>query len=310
MRALKTDPTRAVERRWASLAASLALHLVGLLLSAVVWPPLEPPPPPEVVELALVAQGRPDAKSPPAPERAPDRPATPAPAPDPRPAPRAPTGDRPPPAEPVPQPPQSFAAWQAQRRSRYLPARSQYPQGAIDGRAPIHRPGRRRCDPPEARNAERVYLLFDTSGSMEGIGRSQALTCAQQYAKRALDAGAEIVVGNFARTVRFAEPTRNMLDVQLALRALNDPTATRLPGRELQAYFQQVPDVPADLVIISDGLVMTEREVLIWYRFFLEMHPENRGIMYTVGNRGARNAVTQLRGLGFDVHAYEPTAGQ
>ncbi|MEO0605625.1 MAG: hypothetical protein AAF211_29605, partial [Myxococcota bacterium] len=217
-------------------------------------------------------------------------------------------GDRVP--QPEPAPPRSFAEWQAQKRSRYLPPRAAYAAGRIDGRDPINRPGRKNCDPPKTRPADRVYLLFDSSGSMTGLGRSQALRCAQQYASGALARGAEIVVANFARDVKFSAPTREMLEVNVALRALTDPTQTRLPSRELQRFFQQLPDVPADLVIISDGWFVPEREVLVWYRFFLELHPENRGLMYTVGNRGARDAVTHLRGLGFDVHAYEPTAGQ
>jgi len=310
LRALRTEATRARERRWASLGASVVLHLCGLLLGAVTWPDPPERPPPEVVELALVAKGSKDVESAP-PSSAPKRDTPRRPAPSPTPAPPAPSGEVAP-DDPVeePSPPQSFAEWQKERRSRYMPAKADYEAGRIDGRAAIHRPGRRSCDPPEARGAERVYLLFDSSGSMTGLGRMQALQCAQQYASGALSNGAEVVVANFARDVKFSEPTRDMLDVQIALRALTDPTQTRLPSRELQRFFQQVPDAPADLVIISDGWFMTEREVLIWYRFFLDLHPENRGVMYTVGNRGAREAVTQLRGLGFDVHAYEPTAGE
>lgn len=309
MRALKTEATRATERRWASLGASVALHLVGLVFGALAWPERVEEPEVEVVELALVAKGRSDATTPPAPKGpvtppAPSRPASPK-----RPAPEAPTGELPT-RKPEPSPPESFAAWQERRRSRYLPPRAPYAAGRIDGRDPIHRPGRRNCDPPAARSASRVYLLFDSSGSMTGLGRSQALRCAQQYASGALANGAEVVVANFARDVTFSKPTREMLDVQIALRAITDPTATRLPARELQRFFQQVPNAPADLVIISDGWFLTEQDVLIWYQFFLELHPENRGVMYTVGNRGARDAVSQLRGLGFDVHAYEPTSGQ
>ncbi len=309
LRVLNTEATRSAERRWASLAASLVLHVVGLFLAAITWPdPKEREKPLEVVELALVSEGERDVEAPPAPrEPRPQPPTTSAP-PSPRLAPPAPVGELAPQTEPAP--PESFAEWQARRRSRYLPPSTPYAAGRVKGQQPLNRPGRRNCDPVATRAADRVYLLFDSSGSMSGLGHAQALRCAQQYASGALARGAEIVVANFARDVKFSEPTRKMLDVQIALRALTDPTQTRLPSRELQRFFQQLPDAPADLVIISDGWFVPEREVLTWYRFFLELHPENRGVMYTVGNRGARDAVTHLRGLGFDVHAYEPTSGQ
>ena len=161
------------------------------------------------------------------------------------------------------------------------------------------------ADPPQGRQPDRVYLLFDTSGSMSTMLRSQALACAHQYASGALASGAEVVVGNFALGSTFSDPTRDLMDVEIALRGASDGRSTVLPTRELQPFLDQDPGAVADLVIISDGWFQTDRQVVVWYRYFLDLNPNNRGTMFTVGTPGHRAGTGPLRSLGFDVYMYE-----
>ena len=307
------------------MVGSLVAHALLLLLFSLV-PARQAPE--RIMELSLVQQGDPtkDGGQPPTAEP-PPKPSPPEPQPPtPRPTPPvAPDGQlaaaeavppRPPaprsePTPPQPDAPLSFRDWQRQNRSAFLPSRAIQPDGGgqPDGRDYITQRGRDRCEPPAGRPAQVVYLLFDSSGSMNSASRAQALSCANQYARSVLASGALVVVGNFARGVSFSGPTRDILDIEIALRAASDPRYTNLPARELQPVLAQSSGRVADLVIISDGWFATPREVLVWYRYFLELGAENRGIMYTVGTPGRRQAVAQLRSLGFDVYEYQPIRG-
>jgi hypothetical protein len=279
--------------------------------------------PDERIELALVSSAPPAdddgaAVAPPEPVQ----PQPPPPAPPQvaavKPAPVAPDGMRPlptprpvaptpvPPAPPAP--PTSFRDWQRQQR-RYLPSAPVVSGGGMDGTDMISRQGRDRCEPRYPQPVDVVYLLFDASGSLSETMTAQALSCAQQAAQAALRQGAVIVVGTFARDLQLSPPTTNYDDVQVALRAFTDRTATVLPARELQRYLDRAPGARSELVIVSDGWIPNTAEVLNWYRYFLELHPDNRGVMYTVGNRGHREAVDALRDIGFDVVQYDPIQG-
>ena len=138
------------------------------------------------------------------------------------------------------------------------------------------REGRHRCTPPRERRVDVVFLLFDTSGSMTDARRAQALACAHQYAAQALDGNAAVVVASFANGVHISEPARQMLDVEIALRHVTDPTQTWLPTSQLQPLFDRFEDAAADLVIISDGWFITNGDALNWYQYFLELNPDNR----------------------------------
>jgi len=166
------------------------------------------------------------------------------------------------------------------------------------------RNGRKKCAPAPNRAVERVYLLFDASGSMSDQLQAQALSCAQQYAKHAIDVGASVVIGNFAGQITLSEPTRDYMDVGFALRGGNDPTRTLLPGRELDRYFEQNPDLASDIVILSDGRIPNLREVMPWYSYFLELNQDNRGYMYTLGTPGPQSVTAALRQIGFEVFVY------
>lgn len=310
------DPTHF--RRQVSYAASVLVHAAVVLWLGWWWPE-EPDEKP--IELQLVQRG-----DRPVPGDAPAAPAAPAPPQPPRPPkktpPPAPSGDHavaveppsevepPAPAPPRPTPaPTSFADWQRSRASSLLPSRLP-PGGSPDGQDLASRQGRDRCVPPTGRRVDRVYLLFDSSGSMTDNRQAEALGCAHQYARAALEGGAEVVVGNFARGVEFTAPTRDPLDIESALRGLSDKRATVLPGRELQPFLDAAPGAVADLVIVSDGWFEAAPEVLIWYRYFLDLNHENRGTMYTVGAPGHRAAVSALRDLGFDVYVYDQVRGR
>ena len=41
-----------------------------------------------------------------------------------------------------------------------------------------------------------------------------------------------------------------------------------------------------------------------WYSYFLEMSPDNRGYMYTLGTPGPASVTAALRGIGFEVFVY------
>lgn len=319
-------PEDRARRHRASVLASVALH--GLLLWLLDTVELPQPEEEEVIQIALVARGTPGEAA--GLVTAPEPPSTPPPSepqPSPQPptrsprpqapiAPPAPRGQRlaavqpHPPSPPVPRSappaPLSFREWQRRRASPFLPLRTGSAAavgGTAEGLDALTRTGRSRCEPPPHRELGLLYLLFDSSGSMNELRQAQALSCAQQYARAALAAGAQVVVVNFALSSTFSPPTRDMLDVQIALRAASDNRATILPTRDLQAFFDA--SVAADLVIVSDGMFRTTPDVLVWYSYFLELNPDNRGTMYTVGAPGHREAVGRLRNIGFDVYMYE-----
>lgn len=304
-----------------SYVAAALLHGVLYFLPDPRQTP-EPPPKDERIELALVSS------APPAPDDGAQAAASPTPQPpEPRPVPKvaaakpvpsAPTGSvplpspRPEPVAPTPQPPappMSFREWQ-QRNRRFLPGARVVQGGGQGGDDLISRQGRDRCEPMFSRRADLVLLLFDASGSLSEAMTAQALSCAQQAAKAGLDQGAEVVVGTFARDVALHPPTRNLGDVQVALRAATDRTATTLPARELQHFLDRDPNARVELVIVSDGWIPNTDDVLNWYRYFLESNPDNRGTMYTVGQRGHREAVDALRSIGFDVFQYDQIRGK
>lgn len=292
-----------------ALLISIALHALFVLLLGWETPARQPQD--RVLELAFVRQGQPgpDGGPPPAPDP-PPQPDTPKPAPaplSPHSLPPAPTGTLPIP-QPAPQPeasPPSFAAWQSSQQRPFMPTlpSRQRGGGSPDGLDAVTRFGRDRCEPDRQRRVDVTYLLFDASGSMSPIRQAQALSCAQQAAQAALVTGGAVVVGTFANGATFTQPTRDLLDVQAALRAAVDPTQTVLPGRQLEPFLD--PERIADLVIISDGWFHNARDVLIWYQYFLEINADNRGRMFTVGQPGRREAVSELRNIGFDVYMYE-----
>lgn len=315
----ETPADRSRRRREISFVASVLAH-AAVLLAIDAWP--EAPPEPRKLEVELVRLGDPDRE--PGPPAAPETPdevqAAAAEKPRPRPrqrrtAPRvAPDGVLPPAPEPgptvapeAPPEPQSFAAFQRGRTSKYLPSGTPLGTGGgrADGNGSLDVRGRDRCEPPPDRRFEVLYLLYDSSGSMSEIRRAQALSCAHQYARAAVEAGAEVVVGNFARGTTFVGPTRSMFDIEAALRSTSDSSATMLPSRELQPFLDRAPDADAELVIISDGMFPSAPDVLVWYRYYFEMNRENRAAMYTVGTPGYRPSVQALRSIGFDVFMYE-----
>jgi Mg-chelatase subunit ChlD len=286
---------------------------------AWLWP-VEKPQPEPIIELTVLDLGDADE------EVAPHLPPSPAPAPpSPKPVKIAATRAATAPSEavaavqPAAEPvevaeiateadrpaPSTFRDWQASRRAPFLTlSAADVVSGSGPGGA---RKGVDRCDPPKGRRSELVYLLFDSSGSMTTTSGPNALTCAHQYAKGALEAGAEVLVVNFARESTFFEPTRSLFDVEVALRSGPDPTATNLPSQELQPFVDRRADAVADLVIVSDG-IFDDSQIRTWYGWFMELNPDNRGRMFTVGGAGARESVTALRSLGFDVYMYEPLA--
>ena len=57
-------------------------------------------------------------------------------------------------------------------------------------------------------------------------------------------------------------------------------------------------------MILSDGMIPNYRSVLPWYRYFLEINPENRGYLYTLGTRGPPEVTSALRKIGFEIYVY------
>jgi len=300
----------------ASYAASALVHLVGAVL--LWWAgPLNPPPPEEKrISIELVAQGRgpqqhaamavqppsappsqptpvrPRPKAPPAP-----RGTVPLPLPvDPSPAPV------PAPVSPVQSPTTSFRDWQAARMDG-VPL----PSGGRGGTDLVSSKGKDRCEP--ARASDLVILLYDASGSMADTRRAQGIHCARQYAQGAIARGAQVVVGSFGLTSAFSPPTRDVSDIDFALRAQVDARGTVLPARELFPWIDNAQGKVMDLVIVSDGYIPPSREVVDAYSYFLDLHPQNRGVMYTVGQPGQRAIENELRDLGFDVFVYQQLGG-
>jgi hypothetical protein len=318
----------------ASLLSFVGHGLGAATLSQLNWSPTPPPPPPDkVLEVAFVSQGDEPGELEAVPEPPEPEPPTPpteatdavaevaevAPQPQPvvqPPSPKPPdvrfpalqaAADRPNRPTPSVHAPQTdFATWQRQRMAHVLPDHVPDPLagGAIDGTASIDTQGTDRCEPAENRSIGRLYLLFDSSGSMSSQRRAQALSCAQQYAQAAIDRGADVVVGNFANGSSFSEPTRDPTEVAFAIRADTDPRRTVLPSRELNPFFDDQPNATADLVILSDGEIENLRSVLPWYRYFLEMTPGNRGYLYTLGFPARPEPAAMLREIGFEIYVY------
>jgi hypothetical protein len=303
------------DRHLAAWLGSLLIHAVLLGLFAL-WP--DPPPPPRILELALIRPDEGDEEGVPPPTEAEPEPSPPTqspvpptqrPTPRPQPQPTLPPSPEPSPTplpQPQPAPPQtSFRDWRRSQASAFLPTAEPIGQGGAHGSDLAQDQGRDRCVPAPHRRFDVLFLLFDASGSMTGMGRAQALSCAQQYAQAALDQGAHVIVGTFALDTIWAPPTRRLMDIQAALRAAIDARHTALPTREFGALVDQAPGAVAELVVVSDGWFVADTEVLIWYRYFLEANGENRATMYTVGAPGHREAVRRLRSIGFDVFVYE-----
>lgn len=302
----------------ASLVVSVALHAALVAMIGQIRLPPPEPPPPRMLELELRSHGpRPaDVSGDPAPpdevppeptppKVQPQPPKPPQPAPAPPPAPEGAVA----PAPRAPEPPKTFAEYRQQRFARFEGSLRELSKvspggGAPDARDTTTNPGRDRCEPPETRRPQVVYLLFDSSGSMDSIQRREALTCARQYAKASLESGALVVVGNFAGTSTFAPPTRDLTDIEFALRSGTNPRATLIPSRELDRFVDANPRVLADLVIVSDGYISNYRDALNWYRYFLELNPDNRGLMFTIRTPGPREVVDAFQDIGFEVHIY------
>lgn len=311
----------------------LILSLVAHAMGAAVLSRFEmPEPEPEtVLEVAFVSRS----PEPRGPEPTPQPAAEPSPQPSqaPRTAPKA--RARPEPAQPAPTidapvPPEiefaalyaaaqnrprqpldlldrseGFVSWEQRRSDAGIPEHLRARAGGLpDGDAVIDSEGVDRCQPAEGRAVDRLYLLFDSSGSMSSDLRNRALSCAQQYAGAVIDAGGDVVVGNFAGTTVFQSSTRNPTDVAFALRAENDARATLLPSKRLNPFFDEAPGAVADLVILSDGIIPNLRDVAPWYRYFLRMHPENRGYLYTLGTRAPPDVAAALRRIGFEIRIY------
>ena len=308
---------------------SVVGHAIGAVVLAQFRLPEPGPVPDRVLQVQFISRGTDDGDQEPAAEPAVEPATVPAPV---RPAAVAPV---PQPVEPVPQPsapappqiefpalyataqhrprepvdllapPQSFAAWQQRRTARAVPSHLRIKGGgSVDGTASVDSEGVDRCQPADGRVIQRLYLLFDSSGSMSSELRNQALSCAQQYARAVIDAGGEVVVGNFARSASFEPATRNPTDVAFALRADNDSRATVRPSRDLNPFFDEAPGVEADLVILSDGMIPNYREVLPWYTYFLDLNAGNRGYLYTLGTRGPPEVTSALRRIGFEIRVY------
>ncbi len=285
---------------------SALLHALLLVFS----PPDRPDPPKErIMELALVQRG--DGNAPSAATAAAET----------RPTPKqqskavettppAPQGVRPKAPESTPQAPpatpSTFAEWSQNQRSA-VPSMATLPAdgGGQRGRDLSSSRGRKKCAPFHQRRVDVVYLLFDSSGSMSPMRHSQALGCAHQYAKAAMDSGAWVIVGNFAASTHFSQPTRNMTDVEIALRGPSDARATILPTKGLGRLFDHNPRAVGDMVIVSDGYIINYNDLLPSYRYFLELNPNNRGYMYTVGSPGHPAVTRALEEIGFDVYIYQ-----
>lgn len=199
---------------------------------------------------------------------------------------------------------QAFESWQTARMAGLIPDALEDPGGERTGTAVVTTHGMERCEPVSGRRVDGLYLLFDASGSMSETLLAQALACAQQYAEAAVARGGYVVVGTFARTSRFSPPTRDLTEVAFALRATTDPTATILPSRELGTYFEAQRPAHTDLVILSDGMIPNLREVLPWYRYYLELDPENRAYLFTLGSPGHPDVTAALRDIGFEIVVY------
>lgn len=311
-----------------ALAVSVVLHL--LLLWSLPDKPV-PPPKDKVIEVTFLAEPRAGDKSagPDADVGAPQKkppPAPPQPRPKPKPAKISKPKAKPVPAapkavptdEPAPAPseaaepateemPKSFAAWQASQKKGLPGLGKQRPAiVGLEGRGEdlARSRGTKRCGPRGSRLPDVLYLLIDSSGSMTPEWQSQALTCAHQYARKVVEAGGLVSVGNFAERTTFTRPSQDFTDIASMLRLRTNGHQTRLPGKELGPLLDAHANLEADLVVLSDGYLPNTREAMTWYRYFLKVNPENRGYLYTIGLAAPREVTDAFSMAGFDVLVY------
>jgi hypothetical protein len=326
MRAQSTMQRRLSNHGYPMRSAGLVSVLVHLL--AVMYLPSytrTPKEPDAVVELTLLAEPAPGenaggsdvpepvvtqaAEAPPPQKPAPQRPAK---APSAVKAPVSevePTLQTPEPvaAAPAPPRPTTFSGWQSARH-RSLPGLGpRLPIGTGRGgrgQDLVRSRGTKQCLPRGGQLPEVVYLLIDSSGSMNGDWQAQAISCAHQYIKAAMAGGASIAIGNFADQSTFTAPTRDMVDIGIALRGRSNGRGTALPAAQLGAVFEPQAGLHADLVILSDGVLPNYRDAMPWYEYFLDLNSENRGYLYTVGSEGPKEVTHAFENAGFEVYVY------
>lgn len=307
-------------------AALLSLVLHGLAVYFVEVPTPAPPEPDPIVELTFLSNAArsdvPDeavggddaAPSEPTPSNPPTPPAPVPASPAPMSAPELPSADvqpSAPVAEPQPAPSggprMSFKEWQA-ARARGLPGlqrRALSDQQAGDGgRHLTNSRGTKQCEPQGQRAPDVVFVLIDSSGSMDRERQDQAISCAHQYAMAALQRGAAVGVGNFADQAAFTQPTRDMVEIDAALRSRANGMGTVLPSKALAGLIDRHAGRSADLVIVSDGYLPNYREAMPWYSYYMALSDDNRGYLYTVGFAPPSEVSDAFVRIGFGVFIY------
>jgi hypothetical protein len=201
----------------------------------------------------------------------------------------------------------SFAAWQAAKRKR-LPGLSKQMSSMVglggEGRDFVRARGTEKCTPRSGRTPDLVYLLMDSSGSMNEAWRSQALTCAHQYVEAALASGALVSIGNFADRTTFTKPSRDPVAIGAMLRSRDNGRGTLLPSRQLGPLLDTYASLEADMVVLSDGGLVNYADVMHWYRYFLDLHEGNRGYLYTVGYEAPGEVTRAFEMSGFEIFVY------
>jgi uncharacterized protein (DUF58 family) len=154
------------------------------------------------------------------------------------------------------------------------------------------------CDPYRhvpRRGRRSLVLLVDTSGSITRAKRAPAaIVCAAGAALAALRRGYEVSLANFSSTVWYLRKTRDKNAIYAVLSRLQR-AKTKLPPA---ALFATSAKHPRDFVLVTDTGIDNLGAVAAGYRRLLRSHPQNRALLYVLGD-GSQKHIAELKRSGF-----------
>jgi hypothetical protein len=142
------------------------------------------------------------------------------------------------------------------------------------------RSGREACNPYREAVAGRrtLVILVDTSASVGEVGTA----CAAGAAVAALEHGHEVEVFNFSTRTMHQPPTRDAKSIYDTVSTIQRKRTVLLDAE----WLVSARVFARDFVLISDTSIQNLQQVLPSYKRALRSHPDNRALLYLIGNGG------------------------